>query len=77
MILGRCRSSDLRNPTQNGGDFPKQKNVPTGRLHNRPVRKTVKKSAEGFDGGFLVVLDVENRVQLGNLKQVVDLLGQV
>src|SRR5271170_5299656 len=32
---------------------------------------------EGRDGGCFVVLDVEDRVELGDLEQVVDLLGEV
>src|ERR1700694_1274724 len=32
---------------------------------------------EGGDGGGLVVLDVEDGVELGDLEEVVDLLGQV
>jgi hypothetical protein len=57
--------------------FPKQKNVPTGPDLSPAREETVQKSVEGFNRGLLVVFDVENRVQLGDLQQIVNFLGQV
>jgi hypothetical protein len=35
------------------------------------------KPVEGFDGGELVVLDIEDGVELGDVENVVDFLAQV
>ena len=47
------------------------------RLAAERLKMKVSDSGEGADGRGLVVLDVEDGVELGDLEQVVDLLGEV
>ena len=47
------------------------------RIPRRPVRPDCPSLLEGSDGAGFVVVDVEDGVELGELQQIVNLLGQL